>query len=145
MQGGVGGHAGVFSDAEDLAKIWQMYLNNGEYGGMRYIESKTIEEFTKCQYCLPDYKGNRRGIGFDKPVRGDEGGPTCSCVSYASYGHTGFTGTISWADPKENLIYIFLSNRIYPTAENRKLISMNVRTDIMEVVYNSIQTPSNIN
>jgi beta-N-acetylhexosaminidase len=142
MQGGVGGHAGVFSDAEDLAKIWQMYLNEGEYGGTRFITAKTIQEFTKCQYCLPDYKGNRRGIGFDKPVRGQDGGPTCSCVSYASYGHTGFTGTISWADPVENLIYIFLSNRIYPTAENRKLISMNVRTDIMEVIYNAIQTPS---
>lgn len=144
MQGGVGGHAGVFSDAEDLAKIWQMYLNEGSYGGVKFIEPQTIQEFTKCQYCLPDYKGNRRGIGFDKPVRGDEGGPTCSCVSYASYGHTGFTGTISWADPEENLIYIFLSNRIYPTAENRKLITMNVRTDIMEVIYNSIQTPSNL-
>jgi CubicO group peptidase (beta-lactamase class C family) len=144
MQGGVGGHAGVFSDAEDLAKIWQMYLNKGQYGGVRFIDSNTINEFTKCQYCLPDYKGNRRGIGFDKPVRGDDGGPTCSCVSYASYGHTGFTGTISWADPEENLIYIFLSNRIYPTAENRKLISMNVRTDIMEVIYSAIQTPSNL-
>lgn len=139
MQGGVGGHAGVFSDAEDLAKIWQMYLNKGEYGGVRYIDSNTVAEFTKCQYCLPDYKGNRRGIGFDKPVRGDEGGPTCSCVSYASFGHTGFTGTISWADPEEDLIYIFLSNRIYPTAENKKLIHQNVRTDIMEVIYNSIQ------
>ena len=139
MFGGVGGHAGVFSDAEDLAKIWQMYLNKGEFGNVRYIDSNTINEFTKCQYCLPDYKGNRRGIGFDKPVRGQDGGPTCSCVSYASFGHTGFTGTISWADPEENLIYIFLSNRVYPTAENKKLITMNVRTDIMEVVYNSIQ------
>ncbi len=139
MQGGVGGHAGVFSDAEDLAKIWQMYLNKGEYGGVRYIDSNTVAEFTKCQYCLPDYKGNRRGIGFDKPVRGDDGGPTCSCVSYASFGHTGFTGTISWADPEEGLIYIFLSNRVYPSAENKKLITQNVRTEIMEVIYNSIQ------
>ena len=143
MQGGVGGHAGVFSDAEDLAKIWQMYLNDGKYGDVRYIDSNTISEFTKCQYCLPDYKGNRRGIGFDKPVRGQDGGPTCNCVSYASYGHTGFTGTISWADTEENLIYIFLSNRIYPTAENKKLISMNVRTNIMEVIYSAIETSSN--
>ena len=139
MQGGVGGHAGVFSNAEDLAKIWQMYLNNGSYGGKRYIDEKTVKEFVKCQYCKPNNEGNRRAAGFDKPVRGEDGGPTCSCVSYASFGHTGFTGTISWADPEENLIYIFLSNRIYPTAENRKLISMNVRTDIMEVIYHSLQ------
>lgn len=138
MQGGVGGHAGVFSNAEDLAKIWQMYLNKGSYGGVKYIDSATVAEFTKCQFCEPNDKGNRRAVGFDKPVRGDDGGPTCSCVSYASFGHTGFTGTISWADPEENLIYIFLSNRIYPTAENRKLISMNIRTDIMEVIYASL-------
>ncbi|UTW65673.1 serine hydrolase [bacterium SCSIO 12643] len=138
MQGGVGGHAGVFSNAEDLAKIWQMYLNKGSYGGVQYIDSATVVEFSKCQFCEPNDKGNRRAVGFDKPVRGDDGGPTCSCVSYASFGHTGFTGTISWADPEENLIYIFLSNRIYPTAENRKLISMNVRTDIMEVIYASL-------
>ncbi len=138
MQGGVGGHAGVFSDAEDLAKIWQMYLNKGMYGGQRFISAETIKEYTKCQYCLPDDTGNRRAIGFDKPVRGDEGGPTCNCVAYTSFGHTGFTGTISWADPEENLIYIFLSNRIYPSAENKKLIKMNVRTNIMEVIYNSL-------
>jgi beta-glucosidase-like glycosyl hydrolase/CubicO group peptidase (beta-lactamase class C family) len=143
MLGGVGGHAGVFSSAEDLAKIWQMYLNKGEYGGRNYIDSVTVTEFAKCQYCESDNKGNRRAAGFDKPVRGDDGGPTCSCVSYASFGHTGFTGTISWADPEENLIYIFLSNRIYPTAENRKLISMNVRTDIMEVIYASIHETEN--
>jgi len=138
MQGGVGGHAGVFSDAEDLAKMWQMYLNNGSYGGIQYIDSATIAEYTKCQYCEPNDKGNRRGAGFDKPVRGADNGPTCSCISYASFGHTGFTGTISWADPEENLIYIFLSNRIYPTAENKKLITMNVRTDIMQVIYEAL-------
>ena len=106
MQGGVGGHAGVFSDAEDLAKIWQMFLNKGRYGGVKYIDSATVSEFTKCQYCEPNDEGNRRAVGFDKPVRGGDGGPTCTCVSYASFGHTGFTGTISWADPEENLIYI---------------------------------------
>jgi CubicO group peptidase (beta-lactamase class C family) len=143
MQGGVGGHAGVFSNAEDLAKIWQMYLNKGTYGGKRYLDSTTVTEFTKCQYCLPNNEGNRRAIGFDKPVRGEEGGPTCNCVSYASFGHTGFTGTISWVDPEEDLIYIFLSNRIYPTAENKKLITTNVRTDIMEVIYSSINKSVN--
>lgn len=138
MLGGVGGHAGVFSNAEDLAKIWQMYLNKGIYGGERYLDSLTVLEYTKCQYCVDNDEGNRRGVGFDKPVRGQDGGPTCNCVSYASFGHTGFTGTISWADPEENLIYIFLSNRVYPDAENKKLITMNVRTDIMEVIYSSL-------
>jgi CubicO group peptidase (beta-lactamase class C family) len=138
MMGGVGGHAGVFSDAEDLAKIWQMYLNYGTYGGTRFIDSATVSEYTKCQYCLPDDKGNRRGAGFDKPIRYEGNGPTCNCVSYTSFGHTGFTGTISWADPEENLIYIFLSNRIHPSAENKKLITNGVRSQIQEVIYDAL-------
>jgi CubicO group peptidase (beta-lactamase class C family) len=138
MMGGVGGHAGVFSDAEDLAKIWQMYLNYGTYGGTRFIDSATVSEYTKCQYCLPDDKGNRRGAGFDKPIRYEGNGPTCNCVSYTSFGHTGFTGTISWADPEENLIYIFLSNRIHPSAENKKLITSGVRSQIQEVIYDAL-------
>lgn len=143
MLGGVGGHAGVFSDAEDLAKLWQMYLNKGQYGGRRYISEKTIRAFTKCQNCIGGIAiGNRRGLGFDKPVRDGEGGPTCSCVSFDSFGHTGFTGTIAWADPNEDIIYIFLSNRTYPTSRNKKLITMNVRTDIMEIIYGAIQDPS---
>ena len=134
LLGGVAGHAGLFSNANDLAKLMQMYLNGGNYGGRRYLDSITVNEFTRCQYCEDD---NRRGIGFDKPQL--EGpGPTCGCVSPLSYGHTGFTGTIAWADPAEDIIYIFLSNRIHPDASNRKLLSLSTRTRIQKVIYNSI-------
>ena len=136
MLGGVGGHAGLFSNANDLAKLMQMYLNNGVYGDRRYIQDTTVKEFTKCQYCVDDE--NRRAAGFDKPVQDAEGGPTCSCVSYLSFGHSGFTGTIAWADPEEEVVYIFLSNRIYPNAENKKLLHLNIRTDIQQVIYDAI-------
>ncbi|MCO6500077.1 MAG: serine hydrolase [Vicingus serpentipes] len=137
MLGGVGGHAGVFSNANDLAKLMQMYLNKGVYGGERYITDTTLAEFTKCQYCIDDE--NRRGAGFDKPVMDGEGGPTCNCVSYLSFGHSGFTGTIAWADPEEEIVYVFLSNRIHPDAENKKLLHLNIRTDIQQVIYNAIK------
>ena len=134
LLGGVAGHAGLFSNANDLAKLMQMYLNGGTYGGRRYLDSITVNEFTRCQYCEDD---NRRGIGFDKPQLEGEG-PTCGCVSPLSYGHTGFTGTIAWADPAEDIIYIFLSNRVHPDATNRKLLSLSTRTRIQKVIYNSI-------
>lgn len=136
MIGGVGGHAGLFSNANDLAKIMQCFMQMGEYGGRRYISDDVVKEFTRCQFCSDD---NRRGAGFDKPVRDGDGGPTCSCVSYESFGHTGFTGTMAWADPDEEIVYIFLSNRVYPDASNYKLIQMDIRTRIMEVVYNALE------
>lgn len=135
MLGGVAGHAGLFSNANDLAKMMQMYLQYGTYGGKRYFDSVTVKEFTRCQFCDDD---NRRGVGFDKPQLSGEG-PTCGCVSPLSFGHTGFTGTIAWADPDEEIIYIFLSNRVHPDAENRKLLSLSTRTRIQEVIYNSIE------
>ena len=141
MLGGVAGHAGLFSDANDLAKIMQMYLNGGEYGGIRYLDSITLKEFTRCQYCDED---NRRGIGFDKPQL-EGAGPTCGCVSPLSFGHTGFTGTIAWADPDEDIVYIFLSNRVYPDAENKKLLTLSTRTRIQKVIYNSIKDESENN
>lgn len=134
LMGGVAGHAGVFSSANDLAKLMQMLNNWGEYGGKRYFSEETVKEYTDCQFC----EENRRGAGFDKPVPDGGPGPTCTCVSYASFGHTGFTGTIAWADPNSDLIYIFLSNRVYPDASNKKLIEMNIRTDIQEVIYSSL-------
>lgn len=136
MQDGVGGHAGLFSNANDLAKLMQMYLNGGQYGGKRFIEKKTIEEFTSCQYRR---KVNRRGIGFDKPVIDDNDGPTCNQASSSSYGHSGFTGTIVWADPEHELIYVFLSNRIHPSAENLLLVKENIRTQIQDVIYKAIE------
>lgn len=137
MLGGVSGHAGLFSDANDLAAILQMFLQKGVYAGTRYLKASTVEEFTKYQF--PE-KNNRRGLGFDKPsLDPKENGPSCPSASAGSYGHSGFTGTFFWSDPKENLIYIFLSNRVYPDAGNRKLIDMNIRTDIQQVVYDALK------
>ncbi len=133
MMGGVGGHAGVFSNANDLAKLMQMYLNGGSYAGKRYFRSTTLKHFTRCPFCINE---NRRGIGFDKPQL-EGAGPACDCASPNSFGHTGFTGTMAWVDPEEELVYIFLSNRTHPSAENRALIRMDVRTHIQEIIYDS--------
>jgi len=134
MQGGVGGHAGVFSNANDVAKIMQMYLQKGFYGGKRYFKNETIDRFNHCYYCESD---NRRGIGFDKPQLGDEG-PTCGCVSMTSFGHSGFTGTYAWADPEEEIVYIFLANRTYPEAGKNMLLRENIRTEIQRLIYEAI-------
>ncbi len=136
MLGGVGGHAGLFSDANDLAVMMQLFMNYGTYGGKRYIDSVTISEFTKCQYC----KDNRRAIGFDKPeMNPDKDSPVCGCVSYLSFGHAGFTGTLAWADPENQLVYIFLSNRVYPDADDNKLAKSGIRTKIQEVIYEALK------
>ena len=137
MKGGVAGHAGLFSNANDLAKLMQMLANGGTYGGRRYLSEGVVAEFTKCQFCSPSGTGNRRGLGWDKPVRG-KGGPTCDCVSYASFGHTGFTGTMAWVDPEQHVVYIFLSNRVYPNATTNKLADMGIRTKIQEVVHDAV-------
>ena len=135
MQDGVGGHAGLFSNANDLAKLIQMYLQKGQYGGEQYLSEQVISEFTKRQF--PE--SNRRGAGFDKPFfKGQEGGPVCQSASALSFGHSGFTGTLAWADPENQLLYIFLSNSIHPDASNKKLLKMNVRTEIMQVIYDSL-------
>jgi beta-N-acetylhexosaminidase len=133
MLGGVGGHAGLFSSANDLAKIMQMLLNMGNYGQQQFLSEKVITEYSKCQFCAE----NRRGAGFDKPASNGNG-PTCNCVSIESYGHTGFTGTMSWVDPNEKIIYIFLSNRVYPNADNNKLLKMGIRTQIQQVIYDAV-------
>ena len=133
LLGGVGGHAGLFSNANDLAVIMQMYLNKGVYGGDTIIDKITIEKYTSSPYY--NSNDNRRGIAFDKPVRNGAGGPTCfGCASIKSFGHSGFTGNLTWADPESGILYVFLSNRVYPNAENHKLISMNIRTEVMNVV-----------
>jgi len=134
MQGGVGGHAGIFSNANDVAKIMQMYLQKGFYGGKRYLEPETIDKFNYCYYCG---NNNRRGIGFDKPQLGDEG-PTCGCLSMTSFGHSGFTGTYAWADPEEEIVYIFLANRTYPQAGKNLLLRENIRTEIQRLIYEAI-------
>lgn len=133
MLGGVAGNAGVFSDASSLAVIMQMLLNYGTYGGKRYIDSATVALFTARQFATGT---NRRGLFFDKPEPdAHANGPTAISASPAAFGHTGFTGTCAWADPENKLVYIFLSNRVYPDAANKKLAEMNIRTEIMQKVY----------
>ncbi|MDO6819722.1 glycoside hydrolase family 3 N-terminal domain-containing protein [Zobellia sp. 1_MG-2023] len=134
MQGGVGGHAGLFSNAEDVAKIMQMYLQNGMYGGTRFLDARTVKKFNTCYFCDENV---RRGVGFDKPQLKDSG-PTCGCVSRKSFGHSGFTGTYTWADPEEEIVYVFLSNRTYPSSSNTLLIKSGLRTRIQQVIYDAI-------
>ncbi len=134
MLGGVSGHAGLFSNANDIAKIMQLYLWKGFYGGERFFKPETLDLFNTCYYCED---GVRRGVGFDKPQLGDSG-PTCGCLSMTSFGHSGFTGTFTWADPEEEIVYVFLSNRTYPNADNRKLIGSNLRSRIQEAIYDAI-------
>jgi CubicO group peptidase (beta-lactamase class C family) len=135
MEGGIAGHAGIFSNAMDIAKMMQMYLNRGNYGGIQYFTNATFDTFNTCHFCA---EGNRRGLGFDKPqISG--AGPTCGCVSKESFGHTGFTGTIAWADPKTEIVYVFLSNRTFPdsNAPNR-LSKENIREDIQKIIEDAI-------
>ena len=134
LLGGVSGHAGLFSNANDIAKIMQMYLWKGYYGGKQYYTPETINKFNTCYFCDRDV---RRGVGFDKPQLGDVG-PTCGCVSMLSFGHSGFTGTFTWADPEEEIVYVFLSNRTYPDANNTRIIKSNLRSNIQQVIYDAI-------
>jgi CubicO group peptidase (beta-lactamase class C family) len=133
MQSNIGGHAGLFSNANDVAKIMQMYLQDGYYGGKRYLSKETVDTFNTCYYCPNNV---RRGVGFDKPQLSGSG-PTCGCVPMTSFGHSGFTGTYTWADPENDLVYVFLSNRTFPTMDNRKLIKSGLRTEIQAAIYKS--------
>jgi len=141
MLGGVACHAGIFSNVNDLAKIMQMYLNKGSYGGEQFLDPAVIDLYNSS----PNLRyGNRRGLGFDKPeMNYKKDGPTCQCVSASSFGHSGFTGTIAWADPESGIIYVFLSNRIYPDQDNPKLVEMNVRTKIQEVFNKAVIEQNN--
>jgi CubicO group peptidase (beta-lactamase class C family) len=135
MQGGVAGHAGIFSNAMDIAKMMQMYLQKGNYGNIQYFKPSTFDIFNTCYFCS---EGNRRGLGFDKPQL-EKQGPTCGCVSKESFGHTGFTGTMTWADPETEIVYVFLSNRTYPgTNATNKLSKENIREDIQQVIQDAI-------
>ena len=132
MMGGVSGHAGLFSTANDLAKLGQMLVQQGHYGGVTYFKPETISFFTAKQF-----EKSRRGLGWDKPVPSDWNSPTALLASPRTFGHTGFTGTCMWIDPEFNLVYIFLSNRVYPD-RNNKLLTANIRPRIQEVIYKAI-------
>nr|WP_321357234.1 glycoside hydrolase family 3 N-terminal domain-containing protein [uncultured Draconibacterium sp.] len=138
--GGVAGNAGLFANANDLAKLFEMYMQMGTYGGEQYLNQSTMKEFTRVQF--PE-NNNRRGLGFDKPLLNNnelspEQSYPCPGASPESFGHSGFTGTFVWADPTYNLIYIFLSNRVYPTREGNLLGKLNVRTNILQAFYDEI-------
>ncbi|HVM86843.1 MAG TPA: glycoside hydrolase family 3 N-terminal domain-containing protein [Puia sp.] len=136
MFGGVAGHAGLFSDAYDLAVLEQMLLNGGVMNGIRFLKKSTIDLFTGYHSDI-----SRRGLGFDKPEKNNtalkEPYP-CISASSLTFGHTGFTGTCVWVDPKYNLIYVFLSNRVNPSSENTKISSLSIRGGIMEAIYNAM-------
>ena len=135
MYGGVAGHAGLFSNAFDLAAVFQMLLDGGVYNNKKFLETSTIKLFTARQS-----KISRRGFGFDKPEPDvSKPSPCYDGVPLSVFGHTGFTGTCVWSDPENNLTYIFLSNRVYPNAENNQLVKMNIRTDLQEVIYKAMK------
>ena len=135
--GGVSGHAGLFSTAEDVAQIMQMLLDGGEYRGVRYLQQSTVDLFTQRHFASA---GNRRALGFDKQLfKPADNAQTSKLASQNSFGHTGFTGTMVWADPDSGLVYVFLSNRVHPSSAVNLLARMNTRTDIQTAVYNLLQ------
>jgi len=139
LLGGISGNAGLFGTAIDLVKMMQLYQNYGIYNGKRYFSEATVKEFTKLQY--PENK-NRRGLGFDKPLIDNDKLPLSEAypapkVSKESFGHAGYTGTFVWADSKEKLVFIFLSNRVYPSRTHRNLYALNIRPALQQVFYNS--------
>ena len=139
MLGGVSGHAGLFATGNDLLKLVEMYRRGGEYGGVRVLSSDVLRKYTTVQF--PD-NDNRRALGFDKPLlRNDTVPPEeaypCPSASPASFGHSGFTGTFIWCDPDEEISYVFLSNRVYPTRNNNRLSDLSIRGKILQAVYDS--------
>jgi len=142
MLGGISGHAGLFASAGDLMKLMEMYRRMGSYGGEQIIPKEVMEEYTSYQF--PE-NNNRRGLGFDKPtiyndtLDDDEIYPV-RAASPSSFGHSGFTGTFVWVDPEKELTYVFLSNRVYPTRNNSKISELNIRTAILQALYDSIIT-----
>jgi len=140
FMGGVSGNAGLFSNANDLAKLYQMWLNKGTYGGETYLSDKTCQLFMGTKSA-----SSRRGLGFDKPeMRTNKSGPTSASAPASVYGHTGFTGTCFWIDPDNNLIYIFLSNRVYDKRTHTNLMKSGIREKIQEEIYKAMRKNKSI-
>jgi beta-glucosidase-like glycosyl hydrolase/CubicO group peptidase (beta-lactamase class C family) len=133
VMGNVSGNAGLFSNANDLAKLLQLFLNEGEYGGERYFSQATARMFTQTKS-----PNSRRGLGFDKPDKIKETGSTSEKAPASTYGHTGYTGTCFWVDPDNQILYIFLSNRVYPSRTHTQLMGLNIRTRIQDVIYEAL-------
>ena len=141
LLGGISGNAGLFGTAQDLAKMMQFFVQFGSFDGKQLVSKEVVKEFTKVQF--PD-NDNRRGLGFDKPLLNNkevalEDAYPAAGVSLQSFGHSGFTGTFVWADPENQLVYIFLSNRVYPTRDNRNLYTLNIRPAVQQVFYKALE------
>ena len=137
--GGISGNAGLFSNANDLAKLFQMWLNGGEYGSERFLSAETVNLFTKTKSAR-----SRRGLGFDKPEpKNNNLSPTSPLTPASVYGHTGFTGTSFWIDPDNNMIYIFLSNRVFPDRSPNRLSTLKIRERIQDELYKAIHSETN--
>jgi CubicO group peptidase (beta-lactamase class C family) len=137
LMDGVSGNAGLFSTAEDLAKLYQMLLNGGELDGKRYFTPETVQEFTRYQYPEED---SRRGLGFDKPLITYDAdlSSVAQAASPTSFGHSGYTGILVWADPEHDLLFIFLSNRVHPSRDRRGIYEMNIRPRIQTLIYSQV-------
>jgi len=133
LMGGVAGHAGLFGNAYDVAKVMHLLMKKGRFGSHELIQPRTVEMFNTRHS-----KGNRRGLIFDKPTLDHIGGSCSPLASDASFGHTGFTGTMCWVDPENEILFVFLSNRIHPSAENKKLLNLNIRTEMHSVIYRQL-------
>ncbi len=137
MMDGVSGNAGLFSTAEDLAKLYQMLLNGGSYNGHRYFKPETINEFTRRHYAA---EGNRRGLGFDKPLieYDADASSVAMQASQKSFGHSGYTGTMVWADPEHDLLFVFLSNRVHPSRNRRAIYTLGIRPRVHALLYETL-------
>jgi CubicO group peptidase (beta-lactamase class C family) len=140
MLGGISGHAGLFSTASDLMKLMELYRRMGEYGGEQLIAREVMEDYTRVQF--PD-NNNRRGLGFDKPLLNnselqEKDAYPAKSASPSSFGHSGYTGTFVWVDPQSEITFIFLCNRVYPTRNNNRLSELNIRSKILQAIYDSI-------
>ena len=141
MLGGISGHAGLFSNANDLMKLMELYRRQGEYGGQQLISSEVLKEYARVQF--PE-NNNRRGLGFDKPILNNSMVPPSDAypspgASPESFGHSGYTGTFVWVDPVADISYVFLCNRVYPTRKREELYNLNIRTSILQAIYDSIE------
>jgi len=140
MLGGISGHAGLFATGNDMIKLMDLYRRMGSYGGDQVIKSEVMKKYTAVQF--PE-NGNRRGLGFDKPLPGNElkadsDAYPCKGATPSSFGHSGYTGTFVWVDPEKEISFVFLANRVYPTRNNTLITDLNIRTNILQAVYDSI-------
>ena len=132
MMDGISGHAGLFGNSLDIAKILQLFLQKGSYANEKFFDGKFFDLFNFRHF---EEKKVRRGIGFDKPELDPDDPNTCGCVSDKSFGHYGFTGSVAWVDPETEIIYVFLSNRTFPDENNNSLSEYNIRTEIQKLVH----------